>query len=82
MDLKRLRDLFPEFKKEFDPMHPNPHQNDQKVTRHLINNPDSKFSNPLDFETADTEILKDGWQHPKHTGKLNILRRKLGINQV
>ena len=79
---KRLYDLFPELNKRFDPLHPNPHQQDQKVSRHLIANPDAPVINPIDFTTADMEIQKDGLEHPKHTQKLNMLRRKLGINQV
>jgi len=79
---KRLYDLFPELRKEFDPTHPNPKQRSVKDIRHLINNPDSTIVNPIDFETADTEILRNGLEHPKHTSKLNMLRRKLGINQV
>jgi hypothetical protein len=79
---KRLYDLFPELKKEFDPLHPNMHQQDQKVIRSLIRNPDAPVTNPIDFTVADTEIQRDGLEHPKHTGKLNMLRRKLGINQV
>lgn len=79
---KRLYDLFPELKKQFDPLHPNPHQQDQKVIRHLIRDPNAPVANPIDMTVADTEIQKDGLEHPKHTQRLNMLRRKLGINQV
>lgn len=81
-DLKRLRDLYPELKKEFDPLNPNPQQNSQKVVRHLINKPDAPVINPIDFDTADSEIHRYGLDHPKKVSKLNSLRRKLGINQV
>lgn len=79
---KRLYDLFPELKKKFDPLHPNPLQGDQRDIRHIIKHPETKAVNPIDFTVADTEIQRDGLEHPKHTQKLNMLRRKLGINQV
>lgn len=79
---KRLYDLFPELKKQYDTTHPNPNQQSVKTVRHLIANPEAAVQNPVDFNTADTEILKDGLEHPKHTQKLNLLRRKLGINSV
>lgn len=76
---KRLYDLFPELKKEYDPRNPDLFSNDRKLVRHFINSPEDAGSEDVDLITADQELQRDGIEHPKHLSKLNKLRRLLNI---
>jgi hypothetical protein len=80
-NLKRIRDLYPDLKKAYDPLKPIQQQGTERKVRHLMNgNLDEASSEVVDLQQADHTIQKEGMQHPNKVKMLNALRRKLGIN--